>query len=463
MATDVFTYKSAGKTLTASVVVDSAPAYATPRPLPELFPRDIADMLADGRAVPFESLLQPGHGEVKTTDAQGGIFRTYAAGAFNKAVSKVPSGKAIIFGRGVYEYNEPGWTNGEGNNAVYYPKYGAGWYGQEEPLVPGGQTLEDLKPTTVRTELRMKPNTASTSKNVAGSAITAGRSGSIPFHQANLAFGATDQGNQTASGGDIGSPGVDGKMIRIFTNFFGYGMAPGSTSRGIFSYGAAGTNGAPKGESFNFQWHGGNYGYGTTLHRVWVDGRRTVGGPIYSAAGITIANMADIHVVDCGANYHAHAGFVNFQSFGLRASNLRLGERTDNSVVHVNLGYNNGNWLNQENTGDAIYYAPILNVVPNVGRLREHVSHSNNSYGMARNGIAYSAVDGKLTLIDPKWAKTLFSGAGYPLTIASWGPLYGDGNPKPSATTNTPPKVIKADGSKVSPVKWNRYGIWTDI
>lgn len=456
MATDVFTYTSGSKTLTASIVVESsAPAYATPRPGPLNTPRDIADMLLDGRAVTFESLLQPGHGETKRTEPDGGIYRTYAAGAVNKAIGKVPSGKAIVFDRGVYEYNEPGWTNGEGNNALYFPKFCAGAHGFE----PGGTILEDMKPSTVRTELRMKPNTASTSKNAAGSAITAGRSGSIPFHMSNLVLGGTDQGMQNAGGGNIGSPGIDGKLPRVFNNFFGYGMAPGSTAKDVFSYGSSGTNGAPLGETFDYYWHGGNYGYGTTLHRINTDGRRYVGGPIHASVGLSVANMADTHVVDCQANYHSHAGFVNFQSFNTHVWNLRLGDRTDNKVVHVALGYNRGNWLNQENTGGAIYYAPVLNVVPSKDVLNEHVSHSNDSFSMARNGVAYTAKDGSLTIYDPVWSKTLFAGSGYPLTIASWGPIYN----KQEATTNTPPKVIKADGSKVSPVKWNRYGTWTDI
>jgi len=438
------------------MTIDQAGAYVPPPPTDPLPTLDPNALLATGNWVEFESLMQAGEEPTVTTDAQGGTFRAFAPDVFTTIADRCPTGKGLIFGYGTYEINTPGWTHGD-NSAWQIPKTCIGVVGQTPP----GTSWGDIEPTTLRTTLRIKPNTGSTSKNWLGAAIKFGYSGSVRADFANLHFEGTDQGLQTTAAKTIDpGPGNDGTSPRLFTNFFGYNQADGCTMRDCLSTGWYGNNGAPPGEVFGVEWYGST---GGKLHRVCVDGRRAAGGPIYGSAGITFGSSLDCEATDCYAHHCQQAGFVMFQVARCKTYNLVLGDPNDKTTVHVTFNNRKGDWLNHERSTASVHYKTTFNSVY-IGGTGVHATNSNDHYTITRSGESIVLDNGWIGVVDPvSWSNLGFSGA---LMAQTWqasdtGGAYGNGN---TMKSSNPPRFVIDDGrSPIPAMKWSFDVYWYDV
>jgi|GEM_PF-3721776 len=425
---------------------------STPDTLPQLDP---ATLLASGEWVTFESLMQPGDAVTITTDSQGGKFRAFGPGVFTTIADRVPAGKGIIFDTGTYEINTPGWNHGN-NSAWQIPRQCIGAVGQTPP----GTSWDTMKPTTQRTTLRIKPNTAP-NVNWLGQAIKFGFSTSLRADFANLHIEGTDQGLQTSAGTSVNpGPGNDGTSSRLFSNFFGYNQADGCTIRDFISTGWYGNNGAPPGETFGISWYGST---GGKAHRVYVDGRRAAGGPIYGAAGFTFGSSLDCEATDCWMHHCAQGGFVLYQTARVNTYNLVVGDPNDTTTKHVTMGNRKGDWINHERTTATVHYNTTWNSVY-IGTTGGHFTNSNDHYTLTRSGESIVLDNGWVGIVDPvSWTNLGFSGA---LMAQTWqasdtGGSYGNGN---TMKSSNPPRFVIDDGrTPVPAMKWSFDVYWYDV
>lgn len=399
--------------------------------------------------VRYEDLVQGGDAVTVTTVGTQPIYQ-FGAGVFQTIIERCPANKWMTFPAGVFEINSPGWTIGD-NAACQWPKTSYGAIGN----CPPGTGWDDLAPDNQRTVFRVKANTAP-NKNVAGAWFRIGYSGSVKQSWANIHFEGTDQGMQVS--GDTGNnsgPGNDGTSRRLFTNAFFWNVADNSTARDILSTGNFGNNGAPPGETFGFQWY---HSTNPVLCRIYVDGRRTAGGPIYSAAGITFGNTLGGILTDSWTHHNGQAGVVFFQTANCVSYGCRLGDPSDHTTNHVN-GSTNGDWLNHERTTGNVHTDMDLHVYSVGKSQREHISHSNDSWTLSRSGQNIPVDNGTVRFVNQTHSQILFGGSGYPLTIATWVP-YWTGNTMQSSNG---PSIVAADGVTPVAVKWNFGGTWMDV
>lgn len=417
--------------------------------LPVIDAAAITTMLGDGSAVLFSSLQTGTDSVTVTTDAQGGTFRAFGDNVFQNIVTRCPSGKKIVFDTGTYEVNRPNWDSvGAGAGAVRVPKTCAGFIGREPP----GTSWANILPTTRRTTIRVKPNTAP-ALNAAGSWFQCGYSGSVRFDYANLHFEGTEQGNQDPAGTGVNAgPGNDGHSRKLFTNFFAWTQANGNTMRDCFSTGWFGNNGAPPGEVFGIEWYHSTNGI---LSRCAVDGRRELGGPIYASAGYTAGNSVNVIVSECWFHHTAHSALVHFQTANCKSYSTILGDPNDHTTNHISVGRTKGDWLNHEKTTGNLHVDMTLNCFSVGGAQVAHITHSGDAYTLSEGGANYTTTNGTLEMVDPKYSNILFGGK---LTYQTWIP-YG-GAPNAQLLSNPPITRTKA-GVKI-PAKWD-FNTWIDI
>lgn len=428
---------------------------ATTHPPGWLPPLTYAQAMATGNYLDFDNDLRlPSDDVTETIDASGRRFRAFGVGVMQKIFNRLPDNKGIAFQDGTFEANEPGWTNGD-QAAIQTPKGFIGMAGNDFP----GTGFDDLNPK--RTTIRVKPYTGAAGKNVLGAWFKVGYSGSRRFDISNIHFEGTEQGYQASGGTGTAGPGNDGTSRKLFTNLFVWNVADGCTARDILSTGSFGNSGAPPGETFDIEWY---HSTGAKLCRIYTDGRRAKGGPIYSGVGLTFGNALRCTVVDSNFHHGGQAGLVFYQTAYCKSYNVVLGSATDKITTHVSAGatsshgpVTNGCWLNHERTTGSEHYNMTLNNY-GVNKVREHISHSNDTFTLSRSGENISLAAGTLLMVDPTWSPVLFAAAGYPITVATWIP-YSNGN---TQKVTDKPVFRKADGSRI-PAKWNYGSTWMDI
>lgn len=418
--------------------------------LPPFGAAEIDALLSSGQAVLWSDLQTGADSVVNTTDAQGGTFRAYGAGVMNAILQRVPSGKYIIMDPGTYEANEPGWTNGD-NAALQVPKTCKGMIGRTPP----GTGWADVKPTTARTVIRVKPLTAPAGANTAGAWFKCGYSGSIRSDYANIQWEGTEQGNQIPGGTGGTGPGNDGHSRKNYTNFFSWTQAPGCTMRDCLSTGWFGNNGAPPGETFGFEWYHSTNG---VISRAYADGRRANDNVIYGAVGWTFGNSVNCTLSECWFHHGAFAGLVHFQTANCKSYSSVLGHATEHTANHVSVGRTKGDWLNHERTTGNEHYNMVLNCVSVGGANVAQVTHSGDSYVLTEGGQTFSTANGTLKMVNPKWIPNILGGA---LGIETWNPYGG------APETNQPPNypVITNTAGNPIPYRWkyDSAGTWTPV
>lgn len=391
--------------------------------------------------VRYEDLVQSGD-TITTTTSGAQVTRLFGAGVFQTIINRCPSGKTITFPAGKFIINQPGWaavSGGNGSGAVRWPKYSAGAVGAK----PAPRDLEGLVAAEeTYTVFEVLENTAP-EQNIAPTWFQAGFSGSVQQHWANIVWRGTEQGDQTPDGTSLNpGPGNDGTSKVIFTNVQLFNTPAGSTMRDCLSVGASGNNGAPPGESFLLQFHGTA---DSTLCRVHVDGRRTVNGPTYAAAGITIANSIRTTATDCSARYCM--GMVFFQTVNCRTYDVFIGDVNDTAPVHITLPRCGSGTLNHERTTGTVHTRLTLETHVNPNRLVEQVHHSNDDWVYTRSGEAsVSVANGTLEFIDVRHNASHNSGRLY---LDTWIP-YWNGN---TMQESNPPYIHESDGT-AHPYTW---------
>jgi hypothetical protein len=425
--------------------------------LPPFGPTEIAAMLADGRAVTWES-LQGADTVTTTTDGQGGTFRAFGVGQFQTIAARCPSGKYVIMNTGTYEVNQPDWGSvGAGAGAVRMPKQCAGIIGRNPP----GKSWGNLLPTTQRTVIRVKPSTAP-AVNVAPAWFQLGYSGSIRFDMANLHFEGTEQGFQTSGGTGVNpGSGNDGTSRKLFTNVYFWNQQPGCTMRDCFSTGWFGNNGAPPGETFGFEWY---HSTGGKVSRVYADGRRANDSVIYGAVGFTFGNAIDCTLSDSWFHHNAFAGHVHFKTVRCHTFSMVLGDPADHVSNHVSVGRTKGDWLNHELTNGNEHTDLVLNCKSVGGADVAHITHSNGGNFVLtqwNTGATFTEItgNGTLKLVDPIWSNIIRGGR---LGIETWVPYGGD--PETIKPPNYP-VVVRRSGALVPGVDWkyDSVGTWVTI
>lgn len=218
----------------------------------------------------------------------------------------------------------------------------------------------------------------------------------------------------------------------LFNAFQVYGTASSNEFFDVLVTGWDGDAGAPPGETYGVAVSGpGRH----TLSRVEADGRRSLGGDAYGAMGITMQNTVGTTLTDCRAHDTRAAGFVAFQSFDGVLKRFVCDARVDEDRRVGNGSYNferTGGWVLKDCTF--------------TGRTRKvHVTHSNDSWTLTRDGRTYSTSDGKLTIINPTYNDLWGNDH---LMIQSWTP-YWNGD-----TIRTAPLVVKSDGKTLLRYSW---------
>ena len=222
----------------------------------------------------------------------------------------------------------------------------------------------------------------------------------------------------------------------IFNAFQVFETAGANTFENLLVAGWAGNAGAPPGETIGLAVSGKG---AHKLTRVEADGRRTVGGEVFGAMGLTVQNTSGASFQSCYSHHLRVANFVMFQSV-----DGSMHDCTSDAVVPTSAAIGNGG-VNLERTTGWTIVNPTIIGRPN----KVHLSHSNDNWTFNRYGINRSVRNGSLKVVNPSFNDLW--GNKY-LMIQSWTP-YWNGD-----TMSTPPLVVKSDGVTHFPYNWNHGG-----
>lgn len=218
----------------------------------------------------------------------------------------------------------------------------------------------------------------------------------------------------------------------IFSAFQVANAAGGNTFENVLISGWSGNAGAPPGETSALAVSGRG---AHVVTQVEADGRRSVGGEVFGAMGLTFQNSVGATFRSCYVHDVRAANFVIFQSF-----NGLMVDCTSDALVQSDKALGNGG-VNFERASGWTLVNPAL-----MGRnQRIHIAHSNDNWSMSQDGTTYSVRNGSLKVVNPTyndlWGNNL-------LIVQSWNP-YGNGD-----TLSTPPLVRKSDWTSHLTYKW---------
>ena len=218
----------------------------------------------------------------------------------------------------------------------------------------------------------------------------------------------------------------------IFNAFQVYGTAGANRFENLLITGWDGDSGAPPGETYGLAVNGPG---AHRLSGVEVDGRRTPGGEVFGAMGITAQNSVGVTMVCCKATNVRAAGFVAFQSV-----NGTMTGCVSDARVPADKIVGNGSLNFERTAGWKLVDCTIT------GRNRKvHITHSNDNWVLKSEGKTYPMADGDLTIVNPTYNDLW--GNDY-LMIQSWTP-YWNGD-----TMATAPLVVKTNGTTKIPYAW---------
>ena len=218
----------------------------------------------------------------------------------------------------------------------------------------------------------------------------------------------------------------------IFNAFQVWGTAGANHFENLLITGWDGNSGAPPGETHGFAVNGpGEH----RLAGVEADGRRTPGGKVFGAMGITAQNTIGVTLDSCYAHHVRAASFVAFQSIDGTMTNCFSDAR-----VPADRMIGEGSFNFERTTGWRMVRCRII------GRQhRVHITHSNDRWALHRGGRSSSVANGRLTVLDPIYNDLW--GNDY-LMIQSWAPYWtGD-------SMRTAPTVLHRHGQHRLPYAW---------
>jgi len=229
---------------------------------------------------------------------------------------------------------------------------------------------------------------------------------------------------------------VGSEQGHIFNAFQVFETAGANQFDNLLIAGWSGNDGAPPGETYGLAVSGKG---AHTVTRVEADGRRTIGGQVFGAMGITFQNSSGATFRSCYSHHMRCANFVMFQSL-----DGKMVDCTSDAASAGSLGIGNGG-INLERTAGWTLTNSVM-----IGRSRKvHLSHSNDNWTYNRYGITKSVSNGSLKLVNPGYNDLWGNNQ---LVIQSWSP-YGNGD-----TVRTPPLVLKSDGVTHLPYNWQHNG-----
>lgn len=214
-----------------------------------------------------------------------------------------------------------------------------------------------------------------------------------------------------------------------------------NTFEDVLLAGWDGNQGFPPGETFGLQFTGGTGRH--VMRRLEVDGRRTPGGEVFGAAGLTFQSIVGATFDSCNVHHCRAACYVFFQAF-----DSLMVDCVSDSTVPSDKALGNGG-INLERFDLIRMVRPTI-----IGRSgKVHITASGDQYTLNRDGVTYSAASGSLEIVDPVNNATL----GNPrLYVQTWDP-YNIGPYQQGASTykypNDAPSVHKADGTRI-PYTW---------
>jgi len=218
----------------------------------------------------------------------------------------------------------------------------------------------------------------------------------------------------------------------IFSAFQVANTAGANTFENLLIDGWSGNAGAPPGETSGLAVSGQG---AHVVTQVEADGRRSAGGEVFGAMGLTFQNSVGATFRSCYVHDVRAANFVAFQSV-----NGVMVDCTSDALVQSDKALGNGG-VNFERAAGWTLVNPTI-----IGRnQRVHISHSNDNWTLYQNGQSYSVRNGSLKIVNPTyndlWGNDL-------LIVQSWSP-YGNGD-----SLSTPPLVTKSDWSSHLTYKW---------
>jgi len=218
----------------------------------------------------------------------------------------------------------------------------------------------------------------------------------------------------------------------IYSAFQVFNTAGANTFENLLLTGWSGNNGAPPGETSALAVSGRG---AHVVTQVEADGRRTNGGEVFGAMGLTFQSSVGATFRSCYVHDLRASSFVVFQSF-----NGTMVDCTSDALVPADKAIDGGG-LNFERAAGWTVVNPAI-----IGRYHKvHLAFSNDNWSMQQNGSTYSTRNGRLKVVNPTfndlWGNDMF-------IAQSWTP-YGNGD-----TMSTAPLVTRADWSTHLPYKW---------
>lgn len=222
----------------------------------------------------------------------------------------------------------------------------------------------------------------------------------------------------------------------IFNNFQVFETAGANTVDNVLTSGWSGDAGAPPGETYGLAMSGRG---AHVVSRVQADGRRSEGGEIFGAMGLTFQNTSGASFQSCYSHHLRTANFVLFQSVDGKMVGC-----TSDAASTTSKAIGNGG-VNLERTAGFVFTNLVV-----LGRTQKvHITHSNDNWVFNRYGVYKSVSNGSLKLVNPTyndlWGNKL-------LMIQSWD-QYWNGD-----TMSSPPLVTKSDGSTHLTYNWHHKG-----
>lgn len=218
----------------------------------------------------------------------------------------------------------------------------------------------------------------------------------------------------------------------LFSAFQVHNTAGRNRFEDLLITGWDGNSGAPPGETSALAVSGpGDH----LLAGVECDGRRTPGGEVFGAMGLTVQNSVGAVLDQCYAHHCRASSFAAFQSV-----NGQLRYCAFDATVPADKAVGNGGLNFERTAGFTVVGCKIT------GRQRKvHITHSNDTWALNQGGRSYSVKDGSLTVVDPRYNDLWGNGL---LTVQSWSP-YWNGD-----SMRTPPSVTRSDARTKLPYTW---------
>jgi hypothetical protein len=342
-----------------------------------------------------------------------------AGDTVTQAMARLTSEAVISFPEGRFEQSD---FRTVGFRSIDVPKQCRGLWGSGRGSIGSSTgTVFSMVPNSSTRQADVPPQDNSTPVQMR--LMYQGGATSPDIHFAQFRVEGTDQGH-------------------IYHNFTVFNPVGKVTMHDVLSHGHYGNNGAPPGETFAIEIHGGgNNLTNPVIYDCEADGRRTIGGPNYGAVGFDIANCVQGSWTNCYAHHTVASSFVVFQSFNIQSTDIRLGDPTDTDGVGVD-GFNYGGWLNHERTSGCVHTRPKFYRVFKNRSKTVHCTFSNDTYTQG----GFSTANGTMKLIAPTFNDIWGDGKLY---VQTWHPYWNGCSMTGAGGTGIPatPFAVQADGT----------------